>query len=425
MIWGSVVVWRDQRNGNYDVYGKDLSTDQELEICVRAGDQTNPEICGDWVTWQDNRNGNDDIYAKNLSTGEEFEVCAASGGQTFPVVSGTRLAWQDQRTAITEIYWYDLQYPACSRTVSEGIYASNTSAVIRNCTLLGCTDYAVSGSESDYSMPTLSGCTIRYGYGGIYGCNGLIEDNVLTNNEIGLVECDGWVLGNTFTYNNVCAIAFCDGEIVNNLVYRNHTGGIVDSDANLINNTIAVNGGDAVVDCAGPIKNNIIAYNEGVGLSGECSNSYNIYWKNDSGAFGSGAIPGPGSVLVNPLFADVEGNDFHLLSTEGRRDPAAGTWVYDGLSSRCIDAGDPADGTGLETNPNGGRINLGAYGGTVEASKSPYGYGPDSPCINPPSMDSNDDCKIDLTDLAAFCAQWLTCGRDDPAACWATEPLVE
>ena len=48
---------------------------------------------------------------------------------------------------------------------------------------------------------------------------------------------------------------------------------------------------------------------------------------------------------------------------------AAGVWVVDAVHSPCIDAGDPADGCSLEPLPNGGRINMGAYGNTPEASK--------------------------------------------------------
>jgi len=39
-------------------------------------------------------------------------------------------------------------------------------------------------------------------------------------------------------------------------------------------------------------------------------------------------------------------------------------------SSSCIDAGDPASDWSLEPWPNGGRINMGAYGGTPEATRS-------------------------------------------------------
>jgi hypothetical protein len=59
-----------------------------------------------------------------------------------------------------------------------------------------------------------------------------------------------------------------------------------------------------------------------------------------------------------------------LQSQAGRWDPESQTWVVDDVTSPCIDAGDPSSLLGLESMPNGGIINLGAYGGTIEASKS-------------------------------------------------------
>ncbi len=46
-------------------------------------------------------------------------------------------------------------------------------------------------------------------------------------------------------------------------------------------------------------------------------------------------------------------------------------WVEDNVTSPCIDAGDPLSPAGDEPEPNGRRINMGAYGGTAEASKLP------------------------------------------------------
>ncbi|MBN1508878.1 MAG: right-handed parallel beta-helix repeat-containing protein [Sedimentisphaerales bacterium] len=98
---------------------------------------------------------------------------------------------------------------------------------------------------------------------------------------------------------------------------------------------------------------------------------------------------GLGNINADPCFADpghwdVNGTpedanddrwvagDYHLRSQAGRWDPEAVTWVQDYVTSPCIDAGDPNTPVGLESFPNGGRINMGAYGGTVEASKSPF-----------------------------------------------------
>jgi hypothetical protein len=59
-----------------------------------------------------------------------------------------------------------------------------------------------------------------------------------------------------------------------------------------------------------------------------------------------------------------------LKSQAGRWEAATGTWVIDDVTSPCIDAGDPNSPVGDEPQPNGERINMGAYGGTAEASKS-------------------------------------------------------
>jgi hypothetical protein len=62
--------------------------------------------------------------------------------------------------------------------------------------------------------------------------------------------------------------------------------------------------------------------------------------------------------------------DYHLKSQAGRWEGGSGTWVMDDVTSPCIDAGDPNSPVGEEPEPNGGRINMGVYGGTAEASKS-------------------------------------------------------
>jgi len=59
-----------------------------------------------------------------------------------------------------------------------------------------------------------------------------------------------------------------------------------------------------------------------------------------------------GNINANPLFAD---SDFHFLSDY----------------SPCIDAGDPLSDYSQEPQPNGCRINMGAYGNTPEAEISP------------------------------------------------------
>ncbi|MHC4566734.1 MAG: right-handed parallel beta-helix repeat-containing protein [Planctomycetota bacterium] len=84
-----------------------------------------------------------------------------------------------------------------------------------------------------------------------------------------------------------------------------------------------------------------------------------------------GGWPGRGNINSNPQFADPLGGDYHLKSQVGRWDPTSKRWIQDNVTSPCIDAGDPTSPVGLEPSSNGARINMGAYGGTSEASKSP------------------------------------------------------
>ncbi|MBL7188939.1 MAG: right-handed parallel beta-helix repeat-containing protein [Phycisphaerae bacterium] len=107
-------------------------------------------------------------------------------------------------------------------------------------------------------------------------------------------------------------------------------------------------------------------------------------------------IWGPGNIAVDPLFPEpgywvnvddpnvaVEPNDpnaewidgdYHLKSQAGRYDRNTQAWVQDDVTSPCIDAGDPVTSFEHEPAPNGIRVNMGAYGGTVEASSSEYSW---------------------------------------------------
>ena len=86
-----------------------------------------------------------------------------------------------------------------------------------------------------------------------------------------------------------------------------------------------------------------------------------------------GPFPGEGNIDADPRFADPGSGDYHLKSEAGRWSPNTQTWILDDATSPCIDTGDATMAVGAEPAPNGGIINMGAYGGTVRASKSSPG----------------------------------------------------
>jgi len=136
-------------------------------------------------------------------------------------------------------------------------------------------------------------------------------------------------------------------------------------------------------------------------------------------------VLGEGNIEADPCFVDVgywdangtatdpnddfyvEG-DYHLKSQAGRWDPESEDWVQDEVTSPCIDAGDPNSPIMYEPFPNGGVINMGAYGGTPEASKSYFG----SPlCETIIAGDINGDCHVDIADIIILLDHWLETGK--------------
>jgi len=148
---------------------------------------------------------------------------------------------------------------------------------------------------------------------------------------------------------------------------------------------------------------------------------------------------GPGNIETYPCFVElgywadandpniiVEPNDpnavwvngdYHLKSEGWRWDIKRSRWTYDDVTSRCIDAGNPGSPLGDELlsipdDPNNIwgqnlRINIGAYGGTAEASMPPYDWAILGNLTN--------DGKVDSNDLAAFVNYWLNSGEHIPS----------
>ena len=132
------------------------------------------------------------------------------------------------------------------------------------------------------------------------------------------------------------------------------------------------------IDCDVTVTNSILWGNAPSEITVAAGNDPTIVYSDVQGTW-----PGLGNVATDPLFAlpshEVGPNhpnavlipgDYHVLSETGRWNPDSLTWVADELTSPCIDAGDPGSLWTDEARPHGARINMGAYGGTDQASCS-------------------------------------------------------
>lgn len=102
-----LVVWQDMRNGNWDLYGYDLATNQEIEIVKAPGDQEFAAIAAGLVTFQTQRPTgawNVGLWVRTLD--RHFVIDPHSAFQTQPAVAGSVVVWQDSRNHQLDIYAY-------------------------------------------------------------------------------------------------------------------------------------------------------------------------------------------------------------------------------------------------------------------------------------------------------------------------------
>ena len=161
-----------------------------------------------------------------------------------------------------------------------------------------------------------------------------------------------------------------------------------ESSRSVLRNFVITNCGEGAIFCNGasPELTNLTIVNNYSGIAAyggsDPSITNCILWNNEFGDLEQcrarysclGELkPGDsnlGNISKDPIFADINNGGYHLQSEYGRYLPKSGTWTTDSQTGPCIDGGDPGVHTGREQKPHGGRVNMGAYGGTPFASKS-------------------------------------------------------
>ena len=96
------------------------------------------------------------------------------------------------------------------------------------------------------------------------------------------------------------------------------------------------------------------------------ANAFNLYFKEESVAFDLG--DGTYIATLQANIIDPWEIDYHIKSEQGHWDGSS--WINDTQTSPCVDGGYLSSDYSNEPTPNGGRVNIGVYGNTSEASKS-------------------------------------------------------
>ncbi|MGA1979791.1 MAG: hypothetical protein ABSG99_04390 [Sedimentisphaerales bacterium] len=284
---------------------------------------------------------------------------------------------------------------------SEGGGVASCRGPITNCTITDNSAYmggGVASCQGPITNCTITGNSAYYDGGGLYRCVGPITNCIISNNDARIF---GGGLASCSNVTN-CTIIGNIAELNEDFDHDSYGGGISE--------------GRKATNCI--IRDN---------WPDQVHNSTVTYSNVQDGWPGEGNID-TDPCFVQPGYWDSNGTpadsnddfwvdgDYHLKSEGWRWDSVRGRWDYDDVTSRCIDAGNPGSPLGDELlsvpdDPNNEwgqnlRIDMGAFGGTAEASIPPYDWAL--------LADLTNDGLVDLADFAYQAADWLNSTDQQP-----------
>ncbi len=285
-----------------------------------------------WLGLQFENSGSDDTlaycvisHAQNRIHGSENRLGGAIFvDKTSPTIVNTRITRNKSLTSGSAIFCKNsnpmLSYCHIEDNTGDAIYCYSSSPVISNCKITknnGSGLYLTAESKPIISNTIF--CGNKAERGGAIICfqnSSPIFINVSIINNKAIEAGGGICLGN----NNYCTFK-------NSIIWANQAPD---------GSTIAFNNSS--------IKPSTVEF-----TYSNIDTTHNNWISQDNG----NVIWGPGNISEDPLFCDLENNDFTFRP-----------------GSPCIDSGDQFDNVGEEPFPHGYRINMGAYGGTKNAANT-------------------------------------------------------
>lgn len=302
----------------------------------------------------------------------------AADGDTIKVASGTyyNISLSD-RTSLVLLGGYDADFDRDVYNNDPAIITDNGTGLQSVVEIVGSRDVMLDGFiifGGNVGVYSLESDRVRFTHSIVVSSSqyGILIDG---GGDIGLLN--NFVLAN-FAY-GIGVYAYDGASILigNNTILGNSSSGIVlfpgDYVARISSNIVAFNLGYGIEQGTGEAKA-AMAYNQQT-AEPKIIIVYNDLWKNNAGAFSrmgdlfdvddiNRMSSNTGNIEEDPLFVNLsfehpENMDFHLQP-----------------NSPAIDAGDPNLPFTREPAPNGGRVNMGAFGNTRGATTSPVSGGP-------------------------------------------------
>ena len=318
--------------------------------------------------------------ADNMGCGVHLTNCAEM------VFSACNIISNSHGGAVT-YYGGGMYIRNSSVTVSNSLIASNACTSGLSNTGRGVGAYLFSGTLNIVGSIVKRNQGRLSGLGGIYGGAFYVGGGVLDIRETVIAANDAASGGGSIYNAGTLRMRNC--LVVSNWSATSANGDAIytsgsSATCTVANCTFADNNTNAIVYAGGAvaISNSIFwghAQYDLMSFPADASGVLSNVWYCDLGDGQNAGVQGCHS--IDPLFADRA--TYHLQSTNGNYTNSyfsGGSWTSSAANSPLIDRGDPAAAYSNEPEPNGSNLNLGAYGNTAVASKTPG-----SPA-NPPAV---------------------------------------
>ena len=360
---------------------------------------SNPDVDGGTITWEYNGQANrmtlDFGYGltagpvENQTTGWRYDylqhaIAAAEDGDVIVAEPGTyreKLRVGGKNITVTSTDPEDATVRGATVLTGEGpLVIFDDDATTDDCFFTGFTVTGGSfGIVCNGASPTISHCDLSGNRDAGIKLWGESEPTVsyceINGNGIGV---EMWAqTGTRYVLDN-------GGTLRNCVITGNRSYGVLGGEPTVSNCTVADNLGYGLWCSSLALDNSIVYFNNGGGENVAGRKSLTVTYSDvQGGASGAGNIDG------DPLFVARGGwteagwvpGDYHLQSQGWSWDSLQGDWSWDEATSPCIDAGNPSatlgdeppceTGDPLSERATNSRLNMGAYGGTSEASLAP------------------------------------------------------
>ena len=105
VIYEQWIVWADNRNTQFDLYGYNLLRDAEIQLTSTPEDEKRPKIIGGWVVYSEDSAGelNTNLRMLSLSNLAAIQLTNIESEKEKPSTASGKLIWTDSRNGVKQI----------------------------------------------------------------------------------------------------------------------------------------------------------------------------------------------------------------------------------------------------------------------------------------------------------------------------------